>query len=185
MRVLVLGGGGREHAIVHSLAESPLVDTILCAPGNGGTAAERATDNVSLDAENPAAVASFATERGIDLVVIGPEAPLVAGVADAVRAAGVPAFGPGAEGARLEGSKAFSKALMQRHGIPTGAARAFTELRPALDYLISVGAPIVVKADGLAAGKGVTVAMDEAIAAAAVKECLAGRFGEAGATVVI
>jgi phosphoribosylamine---glycine ligase len=185
MRVLVLGGGGREHAIVHSLADSPLVDAILCAPGNGGTAAERVTENVSLDAENPAAVASFASERGVDLVVIGPEAPLVAGVADAVRATGIPAFGPGAEGAQLEGSKAFAKGLMERHGIPTGVARAFTERQPALDYLASVGAPIVVKADGLAAGKGVTVAMDEATAAAAIEECFAGRFGHAGATVVV
>jgi phosphoribosylamine--glycine ligase len=185
MRVLVLGGGGREHAIVHSLAESPLVDAIVCAPGNGGTAAERATENVSLDVENPTAVASFAAENAIDLVVIGPEAPLVAGVADGVRAAGIPAFGPGAEGAQLEGSKAFAKGLMERHGIPTGAARSFTEQQLALDYLATVGAPIVVKADGLAAGKGVTVAMDEATAAAAIEECFAGRFGAAGATVVV
>ena len=185
MRVLVLGGGGREHAIVHSLAESPLVDAILCAPGNGGTAAERVTQNIALDAENPEAVAKFATERGVDLVVIGPEAPLVAGVADAVRAAGVPAFGPGAAGAQLEGSKAFAKGLMERHGIPTGAASSFTDRSAALEYLASVGAPIVVKADGLAAGKGVTVAMDEATAAAAIEECFSGRFGDAGTTVVV
>lgn len=183
MRILVLGGGGREHAIVAKLAESPLVTELLVSPGNGGTAAIAA--NVALPIEDGAAVASFARDNAVDLVVIGPEAPLVTGVADAVRAAGIPAFGPGADGARLEGSKAFSKALMARHGLPTGFSSAFTEPGPALDYLDEVGAPIVVKADGLAAGKGVTVAMDIATAREAVEECFDGRFGEAGSTVVI
>ncbi len=183
MRILVIGGGGREHAIVASLASSPGVDHIFVAPGNGGTA--QVAENVALPAEDGAAVAAFARDNAVDLVVIGPEAPLVAGVADAVRAAGVPAFGPGAEGARIEGSKEFAKALMRRHGIPAGESRSFAALEPALAYLEEVGAPVVVKADGLAAGKGVTVAMDLAPAREAVRECFAGRFGEAGQTVLI
>lgn len=183
MRILVLGGGGREHAIVTRLVASPLVDAVMVAPGNGGTAA--VAENVSLHIEDGQAVAAFARERGVDLVVIGPEAPLVAGVADAVREAGIAAFGPGSEGARLEGSKEFSKGLMRRHHIPAGASRAFTALEPALAYLEEVGAPVVVKADGLAAGKGVTVAMDLSVAREAVRECFSGRFGEAGSTVLI
>jgi len=187
MQVLVLGSGGREHAIVKSLAQSPLVDAIFTAPGNGGTALERDTVSVSLDVEDPTAVASYAVEMSIDLVVIGPEAPLVAGVADAVRAAGIPAFGPGASGARIEGSKAFSKDLMARHGIPAGRSRTFTaeEREAAYATLNEFGAPVVVKADGLAAGKGVTVAMDLETAKAAVDECFDGRFGAAGATVLV
>ncbi|MFU8891288.1 MAG: phosphoribosylamine--glycine ligase [Anaerosomatales bacterium] len=183
MRILVLGGGGREHAIVTSLVASPVVTAVMVAPGNGGTAA--IAENVLLAIEDGEAVAAFARDHDIDLVVIGPEAPLVAGVADSVRAAGIAAFGPGAEGARLEGSKEFAKELMRRHNIPTGASRAFTDLEPALAYLEEVGAPVVVKADGLAAGKGVTVAMDLSIARDAVRECFAGRFGEAGSTVLI
>ncbi|MBW6469293.1 MAG: phosphoribosylamine--glycine ligase, partial [Coriobacteriia bacterium] len=183
MRILVLGGGGREHAIVTSLVASPVVTAVMVAPGNGGTAA--IAENVLLAIEDGEAVAAFARDHDVDLVVIGPEAPLVAGVADSVRAAGIAAFGPGAEGARLEGSKEFAKELMRRHNIPTGASRAFTDLEPALAYLEEVGAPVVVKADGLAAGKGVTVAMDLSIARDAVRECFAGRFGEAGSTVLI
>ncbi|MDZ4180718.1 MAG: phosphoribosylamine--glycine ligase [Coriobacteriia bacterium] len=183
MRVLVLGGGGREHAIVAKLAQSPLVDAIDVAPGNGGTAA--VADNVMLDIDSGPAVAAYAADNGIGLVVIGPEAPLVAGVADAVRAAGIPAFGPGAAGARLEGSKAFAKDLMARYDLPTGFSATFTARDEALEYLSEVGAPIVVKADGLAAGKGVTVAMDIQTARDAVDECFAGRFGDAGTTVVI
>ena len=183
MRVLVLGGGGREHAIVTRLAASSQVSEVIVAPGNGGTA--RIAENVSLHIEDGAAVAAFARERGVDLVVVGPEAPLVAGVADEVRAAGIAAFGPGADGARLEGSKEFAKLLMRRHHIPTAEARSFTDLEPAFAYLEQVGAPIVVKADGLAAGKGVTVAMDLSVARAAVRECFSGRFGEAGSTVLV
>lgn len=183
MRILVLGGGGREHAIITRLSVSPLVTEVIAAPGNGGTAG--VARNVSLAIEDGEAVASFAQSNGVDLVVIGPEAPLVAGVADAVRAAGIAAFGPGAEGARLEGSKEFAKALMKRHHIPTGESRSFTDREPALAYLEEVGAPVVVKADGLAAGKGVTVAMDLSVAREAVRECFAGRFGEAGSTVLI
>ncbi|MDP2234433.1 MAG: phosphoribosylamine--glycine ligase, partial [Actinomycetota bacterium] len=183
MRVLVLGGGGREHAIVAALALSPRVDHIFVAPGNGGTAS--IAENVSLVAEDAQAVVAFALDARVDLVVIGPEGPLVAGVADAVRDAGILAFGPGAAGARLEGSKAFAKSLMERHSIPTGGARAFTDRAEALAYLEVAGLPIVVKADGLAAGKGVTVAEDLATARAAVEECFSGRFGAAGETVVI
>ncbi|MDH4139677.1 MAG: phosphoribosylamine--glycine ligase [Coriobacteriia bacterium] len=183
MRVLVLGGGGREHAIVAKLIESPSVEDVLVAPGNGGTAS--VATNATVNAEDGAAVAAFALDRGVDLVVIGPEAPLVAGVADAVRDAGVPTFGPGAAGARIEGSKRFAKELMVRHGIPTGFSESFTDEAGALDYLAEVGAPIVVKADGLAAGKGVTVAMDIHTAREAVRDCFAGMFGEAGSTVLI
>jgi len=183
MRVLVLGGGGREHAIVAKLAESPRVEAIFTAPGNAGTAG--LATNVTLDIESGAAVAAFATREAIDLVVIGPEAPLVAGVADAVRAAGIPVFGPGAVGARLEGSKSYAKELMQRHAIPTGHVGVFSDRESALAHIASVGAPVVVKADGLAAGKGVTVAMDLETAAAAIEECFDGRFGDAGSTVLV
>ena len=183
MRVLVLGGGGREHAIVASLVASPLVGRVLVAPGNGGTAA--IAQNVELAVEDPAAVAAYARQSDVDLVVIGPEAPLVAGVADAVRAEGIPVFGPGAAGARVEGSKAFAKSLMERHAIPTGVARAFSTREAALRYLDDVGPPVVVKADGLAAGKGVILAHDTATARQAIEECFGGRFGAAGETVLI
>lgn len=184
MRILVLGGGGREHAIVHKLAQSPMAPEILVAPGNGGTASIAV--NVSgLRIESPGDVAAFALDNAIDLVVIGPEGPLVAGVADAVEAVGIRVFGPSASAARMEGSKEFAKDVMRRHGLPAGASEAFTEVAPALAYLDRVGAPIVIKADGLAAGKGVTVAVTAEEAEAAVRECLDGRFGEAGATVLI
>lgn len=183
MRILVLGGGGREHAIVRKLRESPLAGEVVCAPGNGGTAADAV--NIDLDPDDPVAVAEYAVAGGFGLVVIGPEAPLVAGVADAVAARGIPVFGPRAAAARLEGSKEFAKEVMARHGIPTARARSFREEASALAYLAETGAPVVVKADGLAAGKGVTVAIDPATARTAVEECFAGRFGEAGAVVVI
>ena len=185
MRILVIGSGGREHAIVHSLAQSPQVDAIFAAPGNGGTAGEQVTTNVTIDSADSSAVIAFARDNDVTLVVIGPEVPLVAGLADDLRAAGIATFGPGAAGALLEGSKSFSKALMERAGVPTAEASTFTEREPALAYLHRVGAPVVVKADGLAAGKGVTVATDLADAVAAVNECFDGRFGDAGATVVI
>ena len=183
MNVLVLGSGGREHAIVSSLALSPDCDKIFIAPGNGGAAP--GAQNVRLDILDGEAVVHFARENDVGLVVIGPEAPLVAGVGDAVRAADILCFGPGAEGARMEGSKQFSKEFMQRHDIPTAAFASFTNADDALNYLESQQAPIVVKADGLAAGKGVTVASSMKEAKLAVQECFAGRFGEAGATVVI
>lgn len=183
MRILVLGGGGREHAITDALKASPDVDRIYCAPGNGGTAS--IAENVSLAIEDGAAVATWAAQHQIDLVVIGPEGPLVAGVADSVAADGIRVFGVGKAAARLEGSKSYAKAVMARHGIPTGESRTFTELGPALDYVQEKGAPLVVKADGLAAGKGVTVAMELDEAMDAVRDSLGGRFGEAGSHVLI
>ncbi|TLM78954.1 MAG: phosphoribosylamine--glycine ligase [Actinobacteria bacterium] len=183
MRVLVLGSGGREHAIVRSLISSAHAPEVVCAPGNGGTAAD--ARNVALDIEEPEGVAAFAAEAGFDLVVIGPEAPLVAGVADALTARGIRAFGPSAAAARLEGSKDYAKDVMSRHGIPTALAASFTDERSALEYLAETGTPVVVKADGLASGKGVTVAMELPDAVMAVRECFSGRFGEAGRRVLI
>lgn len=181
--ILLLGSGGREHALAKKLAESPRCGTLYIAPGNGGTLQEGV--NVALAEDDPEAVAAFAREEGIGLVVIGPEAPLVAGVADAVRAAGIACFGPGAEGAQMEGSKHFSKELMERAGIPTAAYGSFTDEEAALAYVREQGAPLVVKADGLAAGKGVVVATEQGQAEEAVRECFAGAFGDAGSTVVI
>ncbi len=183
MNILLLGSGGREHALAVALAASPRCDELYIAPGNGGTAA--VGENVLLDAEDPAAVADFARETGCGLVVIGPEAPLVEGVADAVRAVGIPCFGPGAEGAQVEGSKKFSKELMERAGVPTAAYASFTDEAAALAYVRDQGAPLVVKADGLAAGKGVVVATELSQAEDAVRACFDGAFGKAGATVVI
>lgn len=181
--ILLLGSGGREHALAKKLAESPRCGTLYIAPGNGGTLQEGV--NVALAENDPEAVVAFAREEGIGLVVIGPEAPLVAGVADAVRAAGIACFGPGAEGAQMEGSKRFSKELMERAGIPTAAYGSFTDEEAALAYVREQGAPLVVKADGLAAGKGVVVATEQGQAEEAVRECFAGAFGDAGSTVVI
>lgn len=187
MDILLLGSGGREHAIAVALKASPLCDELYVAPGNGGTAA--IATNIKLDINDPAAVADYAAEHGVGLVVIGPEAPLVSGVADAVRAKGIPAFGPGAQGAQMEGSKRFAKEFMERHGIPTAAYRSFTEQAGAESYVsqrFAAGAKIlVVKADGLAAGKGVVVATSEQEALEAVRDCFSGHFGEAGSTVVI
>jgi len=185
MRILVIGSGGREHAIVHALAGSPRVEAIFAAPGNGGTAGERVTTNVALDSSDATAVVAFARENAVDLVVIGPEVPLVAGLADDLRAADIATFGPGAAGARLEGSKSFAKELMVKSVIPTAFAETFSDRDGAIAYLEGVGAPVVVKADGLAAGKGVTVAMSLDEARAAIDECFDGRFGDAGQLVVI
>lgn len=181
--ILLLGSGGREHALAVKLAASERCGKLFVAPGNGGTAA--VGENVSIDENDGEAVVAFVREHGIGLVVIGPEAPLVVGVADAVRAAGVPCFGPGAEGAQMEGSKRFSKELMGRAGVATAAYGSFTDEAAALAYVREQGAPLVVKADGLAAGKGVIVATEQAEAEEAVRECFAGTFGEAGSTVVI
>lgn len=184
MNILVLGGGGREHAITWALAKSPRTDALYVAPGNGGTA--DIAQNVSgLDAENGEAVLAFAKEHAVDLVVIGPEAPLVAGVADVLRAAGIAVFGPDAQGAQLEGSKTYSKEFMDANGIPTARYGSFTELQPALDYVHELGAPVVVKADGLAAGKGVVVAESVEEAEEAVHSCFDGAFGDAGSRVLI
>lgn len=181
--ILLLGSGGREHAIAKKLAASPRCGKLYIAPGNGGTSQEG--ENISLDENDPTAVAAFAKDHGCGMVVIGPEAPLVVGVADAVRDAGIPCFGPGAEGAQMEGSKLFSKQLMERAGVPTAAYGSFTDERSALDYVNAQGAPLVVKADGLAAGKGVIVATELEQALDAVHECFSGAFGDAGNTVVV
>lgn len=187
MDILLLGSGGREHAIAVSLARSPQVGKMYVAPGNGGTAG--IAENVALDINDGAAVVEFARAHNVELVVIGPEAPLVAGVADDVRAAGILCFGPGASGARMEGSKSFSKQFMCRHGIPTAAYRVFNDAASARTYVgecFAAGAKLlVVKADGLAAGKGVIVAGSEEEALAGVDECFGGHFGAAGSTVVI
>lgn len=183
MNVLVLGSGGREHALAWAIAKSPRLDSLFVAPGNGGTTT--IAKNVPLDMNDADAVIGFARSENIDLVVIGPEAPLVAGIADAIRAAGIAVFGPGAQGARLEGSKSFSKEFMLAHGLPTARYKKCTSQDEAMEYLHEVGAPIVVKADGLAAGKGVVVADDMEEAEEAVRDCFAGDFGEAGSVVVI
>lgn len=181
--ILLLGSGGREHAIAKKLAASPRCGKLYIAPGNGGTSQEG--ENISLDENDPTAVAAFAKDHGCGMVVIGPEAPLVVGVADAVREAGIPCFGPGAEGAQMEGSKLFSKQLMERAGVPTAAYGSFTDEQSALDYVNAQGTPLVVKADGLAAGKGVIVATELEQALDAVHECFSGAFGDAGNTVVV
>ncbi|MBD3625303.1 MAG: phosphoribosylamine--glycine ligase [Rhodobacteraceae bacterium] len=183
MKILLLGGGGREHALAWAIAESPKCDKLFAAPGNPGIA-ELATC-VSLNIEDGAAVTAFARDNGIDFVVIGPEAPLAAGVADVLREAGLLVFGPGREAARLEASKSFTKEVCDACGAPTAAWARFTEEAPALAYLDQTGAPVVVKADGLAAGKGVTVAMDLDTARDAVRAIFGGAFGAAGAEVVI
>ncbi len=181
--ILLLGAGGREHALLCKLAESPRAGKIYVAPGNGGMY-DLAT-KVELNDEDPVAVAKWARENGIGLVVIGPEAPLVAGVADAVRAAGIPCFGPNGQAAQMEGSKKFAKQVMSRAGVPTAAYRSFTDEAACAAYVQQVGGPIVVKADGLAAGKGVIVAKTTEEALEGVHECFSGVFGDAGATVVV
>ena len=186
MKVLIIGGGGREHALAWKIAQSPRVGEVFVAPGNAGTALEPKVRNVELGAEDVPALVDFARSSGIDLTVVGPEAPLVKGVVDAFREAGLRCFGPSRSAAELEGSKAFAKQFLERHGIPTAAFRTFSDLEAARDYIRERGAPIVVKADGLAAGKGVTVArsIDEALRAA--EDALARWvFGDAGARIVI
>ncbi len=182
--ILLLGSGGREHALLAKLAESPRAGRLYVAPGNGGMNA-MAEKVEGLDAESPVAVAEWARAHEIGLVVIGPEAPLVEGVADAVRSAGIACFGPNGDAAQMEGSKKFAKQVMSRAGVPTAAYRSFTDEEPCAEYVRREGAPIVIKADGLAAGKGVIVAktLDEALAG--VHECFSGVFGEAGNTVVV
>jgi phosphoribosylamine--glycine ligase len=184
MRILVVGSGGREHALARKLSQSPAVSAVLAAPGNGGTAA--VGENVPVaDTDVPGLVA-LAKDRGVDLVVAGPEAPLVAGLRDALESAGVACFGPDAYAAGLEGSKAFAKEVMTAAGVPTAAYDTFTDIRAARAYVEKIGAPLVVKADGLAAGKGVTVARTTAEALAALDEAMVkNAFGQAGATVVV
>ncbi|QIX95567.1 phosphoribosylamine--glycine ligase [Cedecea sp. FDAARGOS_727] len=186
MKVLIIGNGGREHALAWKAAQSPLVRTVFVAPGNAGTALEPALQNVAISATDIPALLSFAQNEKIDLTIVGPEAPLVIGVVDAFRAAGLKIFGPTEGAAQLEGSKAFTKDFLARHNIPTAEYQNFTEVEPALAYLREKGAPIVIKADGLAAGKGVIVAMTLEEAEAAVNDMLAGNaFGDAGHRIVI
>ncbi|MGK9175676.1 phosphoribosylamine--glycine ligase [Yokenella regensburgei] len=186
MKVLVIGNGGREHALAWKAAQSPLVNTVFVAPGNAGTALEPTLQNVAIGATDIPALLNFAQSEKIDLTIVGPEAPLVIGVVDAFRAAGLQIFGPTQGAAQLEGSKAFTKDFLARHKIPTAEYQNFTEVEPALAYLREKGAPIVIKADGLAAGKGVIVAMTLEEAEAAVNDMLAGNaFGDAGHRIVI
>lgn len=186
MKVLIIGNGGREHALTWKVAQSPLADKVYVAPGNAGTAKEAKAENVNISATDIPALVNFAKENAVDLTIVGPEAPLVLGVVDAFRAEGLKIFGPTKAAAQLEGSKAFTKDFLARHHIPTAEYRNFTEIEPALAYVREKGAPIVIKADGLAAGKGVIVAMTFAEAENAVKDMLAGNaFGEAGHRVVI
>ncbi|WP_113259997.1 phosphoribosylamine--glycine ligase [Agrobacterium cavarae] len=183
MKVLLIGSGGREHALAWKIAQSPQLTKLFAAPGNPGIAEH--AELVSLNVEDHAAVVAFCREQSIDFVVVGPEAPLVAGLADDLRAAGFATFGPSKDAAQLEGSKGFTKDLCARYDIPTGAYQRFKSAEPAKAYIREQGAPIVIKADGLAAGKGVTVAMTEAEALAAVDDCFDGAFGAAGAEVVV
>lgn len=186
MKVLVIGGGGREHALAWKIAQSPRVDSVLVAPGNAGTATEPGIRNIDVGAEDIDGLLQLAKQEQVDLTVVGPEAPLVAGIVDQFEQAGLRCFGPRANAAQLEGSKAFTKAFMDRHGIPTAAYGEFTNVEPALDYIRERGAPIVVKADGLAAGKGVIVAQSVDEAEAAVRDMLqGGAFGSAGNKVVV
>ncbi len=186
MKVLVIGSGGREHALAWKAAQSPDVEQVFVAPGNAGTAREAKMENVAIGVEDIDGLIAFARDNGIGLTIVGPEAPLVIGVVDAFTEAGLRCFGPSQAAAQLEGSKAFTKDFLARHDIPTAAYGNFTDIDEALAYLKQQGAPIVIKADGLAAGKGVIVAMTEAEAEAAVRDMLAGNaFGEAGHRVVI
>ncbi len=186
MNILIIGSGGREHALAWKAAQSDAVEKVYVAPGNAGTAAESKVENLSIGAGDIEALVKFAGDKRIDLTIVGPEAPLVDGVSDRFIAAGLKIFGPKRDSAQLEGSKAFTKAFLERHDIPTAAYQSFTRLDSALEYVSRVGAPLVIKADGLAAGKGVVIAMSEEEAAAALKDLLVNsRFGEAGKKVVI
>ena len=186
MKILIIGGGGREHALAWKVAQSPKVAIVYVAPGNAGTAGEDKVRNVAIAADDIAALKDFALEKAIDLAIVGPEIPLVAGIVDEFQEAGLACFGPGKLAAQLEGSKSFSKAFLQRHSIPTAEYQHFTELHQAIAYIKANGTPIVIKADGLAAGKGVVVTHDEAEAINAVTDMLAGnKFGDAGHSVVI
>ncbi|MDJ0904531.1 MAG: phosphoribosylamine--glycine ligase [Woeseiaceae bacterium] len=186
MKVLVIGSGGREHALAWKCAQSDAVSEVLVAPGNAGTAREAGVRNVPVSSDDIEALAELATSESVDLTIVGPEAPLVAGITNRFEELGLSCFGPSAAAAQLEGSKAFTKDFLARHGIPTADYRNFSELEPALAYIREQGAPIVIKADGLAAGKGVIVATSLEEAEQAATDMLAGnRFGEAGARIVV
>jgi len=186
MQVLVIGSGGREHALAWKLSQSPDVSTVYVAPGNAGTALEPNIENINIAINDFAGLSAFAQQHGIDLTVVGPEGPLVDGIVDHFMNLNLRCFGPSAKAAQLEGSKSFTKDFLARHNIPSAEYQTFTNQAAAIDYVRDKGAPIVVKADGLAAGKGVIVAMTEAEAEAAIADMLAGNaFGEAGHKVVI
>jgi phosphoribosylamine---glycine ligase len=186
VKVLIIGGGGREHALAWKTAQSPRVDKVFVAPGNAGTAGEPRLENVPIGVEDIEGLLAFARRESVDLTIVGPEVPLVLGVVDRFQAAGLRIFGPTRAAAELEGSKAFTKDFLARHGIPTAAYGNFTDLDDAIAYINGSGAPIVVKADGLAAGKGVILAQTEQEAIDACRDMLAGNaFGDAGHRVVI
>jgi phosphoribosylamine--glycine ligase len=186
MNILIIGGGGREHALAWKAAQSDKVDTVYVAPGNAGTALENKTRNVEIDADDIPSLLEFAQNNNIGLTIVGPEAPLVKGIVDVFSAAGLKVFGPGRAAAQLEGSKAFTKDFLARHNIPTAAYGNFTNEAEAIAYVRRQGAPIVIKADGLAAGKGVILAQTEDVAIDAISDMLSGnRFGDAGARVVV
>ncbi len=186
MNILVLGSGGREHALAWKIAQDAKVSKVFVAPGNAGTATEDKCENVQIDILNNPEIINFAKNNHVDLIIVGPEAPLVNGVVDAARLAGLKIWGPTQYAAQLEGSKAFAKDFLKKHNIPTAFYDVFTEVEPAKDYIKKHGAPIVIKADGLAAGKGVIVAMSNDEAYAAIDDMLAGnKFGDAGSRVVI
>ncbi len=186
MKVLVIGGGGREHALAWKAAQSPTVSQVFVAPGNAGTALESNLENVAIAADDVPALLAFAQQQQIDLTIVGPEAPLARGVVDSFRAAGLAIFGPSKAAAQLESSKAFAKDFLARHQIPTASYGTFSDISDAKAYVTAQGTPIVIKADGLAAGKGVIIAQDEAEAFAAIEDMLSGnKFGDAGSRVVI
>lgn len=186
MKVMIIGSGGREHALAWKMAKSGDVDMVYVAPGNAGTALEKGVENININVSDTDSLVKFAHKEGVDLTVIGPEAPLVEGIVDAFTDAGLKCFGPSKDASRLEGSKVFTKDFLKRHGIPTAEYRVFTDIEPAEDYIRSVELPLVIKADGLAAGKGVIIAQtyDEAVTAA--KGMLSGAsFGEAGKKIIV
>ncbi len=185
MRIIVVGNGGREHALAWKFTQSASVDRVYCIPGNGGTATLAKCENVALSVEDFEGIGQFAKAHQVNIVVVGPEVPLALGITDALTHQGIAVFGPTKAGAQIEASKAWAKALMEAANVPTAKAQTFTELESAIRYIQTEGAPIVIKADGLAAGKGVTVAMTEEEAIAAIQESFQGKFGEAGDRVLI
>jgi phosphoribosylamine--glycine ligase len=185
VKVLVIGNGGREHALAWKLLQSEKINKLVCVPGNGGTATLPGCENLPLAVDDFAGISEYAINHGISLVVVGPEVPLAQGITDYLQNQGLIVFGPNKEGAQIEASKAWAKALMEEAGVPTAKAAVFTEAAPAKAYIQSEGAPIVIKADGLAAGKGVTVAETIAQAEEAIEAIFQGQFGSAGSSVVI